>query len=94
MAKKKVVSRSEESPSDSTNSVPVNKVRTRVRYVECQRNLAVRVGGNAVDGCPEFTASQAEGMDGSLMCTGCGCHRNFHRKVVECGSCLTEIKFL
>ncbi|KAL4577256.1 hypothetical protein LXL04_013361 [Taraxacum kok-saghyz] len=83
MARKKVMSRSEESPLNSTNSVPVDNFRVYVRYAECQRNLAVYDGGYAVDGCREFMASQAEGMNGALVCAGCGCHRNFHRRVVE-----------
>lgn len=81
MARKKVVSRREESPLDSTNSV--NNVRIHVIYGECQRNLAVHDGGYALDGCREFMASQAEGTDGALICAACGCHRNFHRRVVE-----------
>ncbi|KAI3722403.1 hypothetical protein L2E82_33441 [Cichorium intybus] len=81
MARKKVVSRSEELSVDSTNSV--NNVMIHVSYGECLKNLAAQVGGYALDGCREFLASQAEGTDGALICASCGCHRSFHRRVVE-----------
>ena len=57
-------------------------IRT-VRYGECQRNHAARVGGYAVDGCREFMASSDEGTNGALTCGACGCHRNFHRMEFE-----------
>ncbi|KAL3845952.1 hypothetical protein ACJIZ3_003355 [Penstemon smallii] len=59
-------------------------VRT-TRYAECQKNQAVNIGGHAVDGCREFMAGGQEGTDASLSCAACGCHRNFHRRVVETG---------
>ncbi|XP_066356685.1 mini zinc finger protein 1-like [Miscanthus floridulus] len=54
-----------------------------VRYRECQRNHAASIGGHAVDGCPEFMASGADGTAAALMCAACGCHRSFHRREVE-----------
>ncbi|XP_040383175.1 mini zinc finger protein 4-like [Oryza brachyantha] len=54
----------------------------RVRYGECRRNHAARMGGHAVDGCREFLAEGEEGTGGALRCAACGCHRSFHRRVV------------
>ncbi|KVI09113.1 ZF-HD homeobox protein, Cys/His-rich dimerization domain-containing protein [Cynara cardunculus var. scolymus] len=82
MARKKlVVLRNEEPSLDSTNSL--NNVRIHVSYGECQRNLAAEIGGYALDGCREFMASDAVGTEGAMICAACGCHRNFHRRVVE-----------
>ncbi|MFS7956039.1 putative transcription factor ZF-HD family [Helianthus anomalus] len=81
MARKKMAFRTETQPSDSTSSS--NDVRIHVRYEECQRNLALEVGGYALDGCREFMASTAEGTEGALICAACSCHRSFHRRVVE-----------
>ncbi|XP_068660239.1 zinc-finger homeodomain protein 11-like [Aristolochia californica] len=47
-------------------------------YRECLRNHAASLGSYATDGCGEFTPSEPSG----LQCAACGCHRNFHRKVV------------
>ncbi|KAI3716999.1 hypothetical protein L1987_68288 [Smallanthus sonchifolius] len=67
---------------DSANSS--NTIRdVHVRYGECQRNHAANVGGYALDGCREFMAASEEGTEASLTCAACGCHRNFHRRVVE-----------
>ncbi|XP_058078163.1 zinc-finger homeodomain protein 1-like [Magnolia sinica] len=44
-------------------------------YRECLRNHAASLGSYATDGCGEFTS------DG-LQCAACGCHRNFHRKII------------
>ncbi|KAL5995497.1 hypothetical protein ACLOJK_025559 [Asimina triloba] len=44
-------------------------------YKECLRNHAASLGSYATDGCGEFTP------DG-LQCAACGCHRNFHRKII------------
>ncbi|KAK9052451.1 hypothetical protein SSX86_029080 [Deinandra increscens subsp. villosa] len=87
MTKRRVVLKREEPPPppspppmDSANSS--NTVH--VRYGECQRNHAANVGGYAVDGCREFMAVNNEAEEeGSLTCAACGCHRNFHRRVVE-----------
>ncbi|KAL7608130.1 mini zinc finger protein 2 [Lactuca sativa] len=88
MTKRRVVLKREEPlppppPSmDSANSS--NTMRVHVRYGECQRNHAANVGGYAVDGCREFmAASEEEDTEASLTCAACGCHRNFHRRVVE-----------
>uniref|UniRef100_A0A0C9S745 TSA: Wollemia nobilis Ref_Wollemi_Transcript_9708_911 transcribed RNA sequence n=1 Tax=Wollemia nobilis TaxID=56998 RepID=A0A0C9S745_9CONI len=54
-----------------------------VRYRECQKNHAAAMGGNATDGCGEFMPSGEEGTLEALKCCACGCHRNFHRRVVE-----------
>uniref|UniRef100_A0A0E0AVT2 ZF-HD dimerization-type domain-containing protein n=1 Tax=Oryza glumipatula TaxID=40148 RepID=A0A0E0AVT2_9ORYZ len=64
----------------------------RVRYGECRRNHAARMGGHAVDGCREFLAEGEEGTGGALRCAACGCHRSFHRRVVvvqQCCACDT-----
>eukprot|EP00268_Persea_americana_P048616 TRINITY_DN5156_c1_g1_i2.p1 TRINITY_DN5156_c1_g1~~TRINITY_DN5156_c1_g1_i2.p1 ORF type:complete len:175 (-),score=31.69 TRINITY_DN5156_c1_g1_i2:239-763(-) len=53
--------------------------RTREAYRECLRNHAASLGSYATDGCGEFTP------DG-LTCAACGCHRNFHRKIIV-GDC-------
>ncbi|KAL8240719.1 hypothetical protein R6Q59_014074 [Mikania micrantha] len=81
MARKKMASRTETQSLNSTNSS--NDVRLSVRYGECQRNLALEVGGYALDGCREFMASTADGTDGALICAACSCHRSFHRRIVE-----------
>lgn len=53
-----------------------------VRYGECQKNHAANSGGHAVDGCREFIASGG-GANTSLSCAACGCHRNFHKRLVD-----------
>ncbi|KAJ0692560.1 putative transcription factor ZF-HD family [Helianthus annuus] len=87
MTKRRVVLiREEPPPSPSTDSAnSSNTMRVHVRYGECQRNHAANVGGYAVDGCREFMASneEEEGTEALLTCAACGCHRNFHRRVVE-----------
>ncbi|KAL8266318.1 hypothetical protein R6Q59_003662 [Mikania micrantha] len=86
MTKTRVVLRRELPHSQpSTDHSAYNSSKTgqvHVRYSECQRNHAANVGGYAVDGCREFMAVN-EGAEASLACVACGCHRNFHRKVVE-----------
>jgi ZF-HD class homeobox domain-containing protein len=54
-----------------------------VKYGECLKNHAAAIGGNATDGCGEFTPSGQEGSLEALKCSACGCHRNFHRKEVD-----------
>uniref|UniRef100_A0A7N0V682 ZF-HD dimerization-type domain-containing protein n=1 Tax=Kalanchoe fedtschenkoi TaxID=63787 RepID=A0A7N0V682_KALFE len=63
----------------SANNMPV--FSTSIRYMECQRNQAVVVGGFAVDGCREFMATGQEGTAEALICAACTCHRSFHRRV-------------
>ncbi|KAH0451712.1 hypothetical protein IEQ34_019011 [Dendrobium chrysotoxum] len=48
-------------------------------YGECRKNHAASAGGYVVDGCREFMAG---GEDG-LKCAACGCHRSFHRIVMQ-----------
>ncbi|RWR77324.1 ZF-HD homeobox protein family [Cinnamomum micranthum f. kanehirae] len=52
-------------------------------YRECLRNHAASLGSYATDGCGEFISDDSSG--GGLQCAACGCHRNFHRKVVVGG---------
>ncbi|ONK73871.1 uncharacterized protein A4U43_C03F430 [Asparagus officinalis] len=51
--------------------------RRVMRYAECQKNHAARVGGYALDGCREFMADGEEGTSAAML------HRNFHRRVQE-----------
>ncbi|XP_031498286.1 zinc-finger homeodomain protein 9-like [Nymphaea colorata] len=52
-------------------------------YRECLKNHAANLGSYATDGCGEFMEAAADSPDyGNLRCAACGCHRNFHRKVV------------
>ncbi|GMI67783.1 homeobox protein 21, ZINC FINGER HOMEODOMAIN 3, ZINC FINGER HOMEODOMAIN 4 [Hibiscus trionum] len=55
-----------------------------VRYKECLKNHAAAIGGNATDGCGEFMPNGEEGSLEALVCSACNCHRNFHRKEMEC----------
>ncbi|KAE8663730.1 Got1/Sft2-like vescicle transport protein family isoform 1 [Hibiscus syriacus] len=55
-----------------------------VRYKECLKNHAAAIGGNATDGCGEFISNGEEGSLEALMCSACNCHRNFHRKEIDC----------
>lgn len=56
-----------------------------VRYRECLKNHAARIGGHVLDGCGEFMPSGEEGTTEALKCAACACHRSFHRKEVEGG---------
>ncbi|KAA0057941.1 mini zinc finger protein 3-like [Cucumis melo var. makuwa] len=56
---------------------------SEVRYAECQKNHAAKLGGFAVDGCREFMARGEDGTEEALNCAACGCHRNFHRREVD-----------
>ncbi|RDX71377.1 Mini zinc finger protein 2, partial [Mucuna pruriens] len=85
MRKVQLVLRREEPPR-RPNNIVVRPVMN-VRYCECQKNQAVGVGGHAVDGCMEFMPSGAEGTDAALACAACGCHKNFHRRVVQNAPC-------
>ncbi|PKA52209.1 ZF-HD homeobox protein [Apostasia shenzhenica] len=55
--------------------------RERIVYANCMRNLATNLPAvyYTTDGCGEFHEDGAGGM----LCGACGCHRSFHRKVVE-----------
>ncbi|KAL9670452.1 hypothetical protein QQ045_008004 [Rhodiola kirilowii] len=78
-----VVSRQDTSRNNSSSSSSSNRTYRFVVYKECQKNHAAGVGGYAVDGCREFMATGAEETEDGLVCAACGCHRNFHKKVVE-----------
>ncbi|KAK8716391.1 hypothetical protein V6N13_043701 [Hibiscus sabdariffa] len=68
---------------EGSNASPL-KEKVVVRYKECLKNHAAAIGGNATDGCGEFMPSGEEGSLEALMCSACNCHRNFHRKEMEC----------
>ncbi|KAF7023948.1 hypothetical protein CFC21_068021 [Triticum aestivum] len=53
-------------------------------YVECGRNHALASGGHVVDGCGEWMplGDHNPADMSSYKCAACGCHRNFHRKVM------------
>ncbi|XP_073010061.1 zinc-finger homeodomain protein 9-like [Typha latifolia] len=53
-------------------------------YRECLKNHAASLGGHALDGCGEFMPSPAANPadPSSLTCAACGCHRNFHRRLI------------
>lgn len=80
-ARKNVVRRREESSSET--SILVNNIRISVNFGACQRNHAIKPGEYVFDGCQEFMASRAEGVDSAMTCDACGCNRNFHRVEVE-----------
>ncbi|XP_068636690.1 mini zinc finger protein 2-like [Aristolochia californica] len=77
--------RNEEGPQRSSAASPYHGKGRAVRYGECQKNHAAKIGGFAVDGCREFMASL--GACGELKCAACGCHRNFHRREIEVEDC-------
>ncbi|CAO2163248.1 unnamed protein product [Urochloa humidicola] len=54
-------------------------------YRECLKNHAASLGGFALDGCGEFMpAPESDPADpASLRCAACGCHRNFHRRLLD-----------
>ncbi|KAK6150669.1 hypothetical protein DH2020_015601 [Rehmannia glutinosa] len=52
-----------------------------VKYMECLKNHAAAIGGNATDGCGEFMGAGQHGTIEALKCSACNCHRNFHRKI-------------
>ncbi|XP_047332025.1 zinc-finger homeodomain protein 5-like [Impatiens glandulifera] len=64
--------RSRGNSSSNNNNVAV--------YKECLRNHAASLGSYATDGCGEFTPEDM--TNNNLQCAACGCHRNFHRKLV------------
>ncbi|KAL4368185.1 hypothetical protein GQ457_05G016270 [Hibiscus cannabinus] len=70
-------------PSPSLEDRQLNK-NVVVKYKECLKNHAAAIGGNATDGCGEFMPNGEEGSLEALMCSACNCHRNFHRKEIEC----------
>ncbi|KAF5195125.1 hypothetical protein FRX31_015288, partial [Thalictrum thalictroides] len=48
-------------------------------YKECQRNHAAALGWHATDGCNEYIHNTSYP---GMYCEACGCHRNFHKKVL------------
>ncbi|XVF58912.1 hypothetical protein PTKIN_Ptkin07bG0104100 [Pterospermum kingtungense] len=73
------------SPSMEENQVIANNYKKLVvRYKECLKNHAASIGGNATDGCGEFMPNGEEGSIEALKCSACNCHRNFHRKEIDC----------
>ncbi|KAL7100892.1 hypothetical protein ACP275_08G023100 [Erythranthe tilingii] len=83
MKKRQVVIRRDDHQYSRNTTNSSFTVRT-VRYGECQKNHAANVGGYAVDGCREFMPCGEEGTGAAaLTCAACGCHRNFHRRMVE-----------
>lgn len=66
----------------SVSSLSAKPQPGAVRYRECMKNHAASIGGHAVDGCGEFLPCGGDGFD-ALVCSVCGCHRNFHRREVE-----------
>ncbi|CAM0951358.1 unnamed protein product [Alopecurus aequalis] len=64
--------------------VGVGAVAVVPRYRECLKNHAASMGGHAVDGCGEFMPSlEVNPADpSSFKCAACGCHRNFHRRLM------------
>ncbi|KAG8383332.1 hypothetical protein BUALT_Bualt04G0001500 [Buddleja alternifolia] len=52
-----------------------------IKYMECLKNHAAAIGGNATDGCGEFMPGGEDGTLEALKCSACNCHRNFHRKI-------------
>ncbi|CAA7401908.1 unnamed protein product [Spirodela intermedia] len=54
-------------------------------YRECMKNHAAAMGGHALDGCGEFMPSPVSTLSdpSSLTCAACGCHRNFHRRLLS-----------
>ncbi|XBI16539.1 zinc-finger homeodomain protein 9-like [Aegilops tauschii subsp. strangulata] len=55
-----------------------------VTYMECGRNHALASGGHVMDGCGEWMplGDHNPADASSYKCAACGCHRNFHRKVM------------
>lgn len=67
------------------SSAAASNAGASVRYRECLRNHAARVGGHVLDGCGEFMPGGEDGTPEALKCAACTCHRSFHRKEVEGG---------
>ncbi|KAK9114308.1 hypothetical protein Syun_021105 [Stephania yunnanensis] len=68
--------------SSTTTSCTIRNVQYGP-YGECQKNHAAEIGGYALDGCREFMASGEEGTSLALTCAACGCHRSFHKRLME-----------
>ncbi|KAK8475328.1 hypothetical protein V6N13_126963 [Hibiscus sabdariffa] len=70
-------------PPTTSQPQPVNFTDPLVRYRECLKNHAARMGAHVVDGCGEFMPSGEEGTVEAFKCAACECHRNFHRKEIN-----------
>ncbi|KAI5664801.1 hypothetical protein M9H77_24124 [Catharanthus roseus] len=77
----KVKEEPHENYSTSITAVDKDTYKT-VLYKDCRKNHAASIGKYAVDGCCEFMPAGDEGSSSALLCAACGCHRNFHTKVV------------
>ncbi|KAI3892494.1 hypothetical protein MKW92_034167 [Papaver armeniacum] len=49
-------------------------------YGECQKNHSAKLGTDTRDGCGEYMADDTTPR--GLYCDACGCHRNFHKKIL------------
>ncbi|KAK8497503.1 hypothetical protein V6N13_053250 [Hibiscus sabdariffa] len=70
-------------PPPTSQPQPVSFTDPLVRYRECLKNHAARMGAHVVDGCGEFMPSGEEGTVEAFKCAACECHRNFHRKEIN-----------
>ncbi|CAA2987367.1 zinc-finger homeodomain protein 6-like [Olea europaea var. sylvestris] len=76
-------SNSKSSPPPPLQQGQESGASTVIRYRECLKNHAAKMGGHVVDGCGEFMPSGQEGTPEFLRCAACDCHRSFHRKEVQ-----------
>ncbi|XWS42607.1 hypothetical protein CRYUN_Cryun16bG0028400 [Craigia yunnanensis] len=85
---------SERKPFKPPFEIIERKTKTiNIKYKECKRNHAPQLGVNVMDGCGEFAPKgRSETRHVDLDCEACGCHRNFHRKVVKKKLSLTFIE--
>ncbi|KAL8061195.1 hypothetical protein ABFX02_02G071800 [Erythranthe guttata] len=60
------------------------KVEMLVMYKECMHNHAASSRGFLLDGCGLFESPSGTttGSREAMLCAVCGCHRNFHQRVV------------
>ncbi|EYU26501.1 hypothetical protein MIMGU_mgv11b020683mg [Erythranthe guttata] len=60
------------------------KVEMLVMYKECIHNHAASNRGFLLDGCGLFEgpSGTTTGSREAMLCAVCGCHRNFHQRVV------------
>ncbi|MED6151196.1 hypothetical protein PIB30_080145 [Stylosanthes scabra] len=68
---------------DDKKALEKKKKGIIIRYMECLKNHAASLGGNATDGCGEFMPCGEQGSIEALTCAACNCHRNFHRKEIQ-----------
>ncbi|GFP99233.1 zinc-finger homeodomain protein 12 [Phtheirospermum japonicum] len=53
-----------------------------VTHMECIHNHAAQARGYVLDGCGLFEPGGPTAAPTRMVCAACGCHRNFHRRVV------------